>query len=164
MGAQEQLKIAFVRTGYIMSNYEPYRQAMKTFREFEKTENDKFKKMNDDFQQKVADSQKQAAFMTEDKIAQRRTELERENANLQNYYDKLNNRDDGILVTRYNELMKPVFDIINGVIKKIRTDEGYAFVFEGESELLVDADPKYDLSDKVIDVLVKMQPPVKTKP
>ncbi|MCE5250415.1 OmpH family outer membrane protein [bacterium] len=161
--AQEQLKIAFVRTGYIMSNYEPYRVAMKTFRDFETAETEKLQKKGELFQQKVADSQKQAAFMDEQKIAQRRDELERENATLQDEYDKLHNRDTGILVTRYNELVKPVFDTVDNVIKKIRTDEGIAFIFEAESEVLIDADPKYDISDKVIAALAKLQPPAAVK-
>ena len=76
--AEAQLKLAFVRSGYILRNFTPYQEAMKKYQEFEKTEVDKLQKRASDFQQKVADSQKQAAFMTEDKIKERSMELEKE--------------------------------------------------------------------------------------
>ena len=147
--------IGFVRTGYIMSKHEPYKAAMKKFEELERDENDKFKNMTDEFQKKVDAAQKQAAFMSQEKIAEVSKELERENGLLEEYSTKLFDRDNGILANKYKEMLHPVFDHVNKMISKVRVDEGYAFVFEAESETLIDADVQFDLSDKVLAALEK---------
>ena len=164
--AEAQLKLAFVRSGYILRNFTPYQEAMKKYQEFEKTEVDKLQKRASDFQQKVADSQKQAAFMTEDKIKERSMELEKENAEIEQQYAKLHDRQEGILANKYSELLKPIFDQVNNVIFKVRKDEGYDFIFEAESDALIDADDKYDISDKIIQQLKQLPPqtPVKEAP
>ncbi len=153
VGAEQ--KIGFVRTGYIMGKHEPYKAAMKKFEEIERDENDKFRKMTADFQQKVDAAQKQAAFMSQDTIAEKSKELERENALLEEYSAKLFDRENGILANKYKELLHPVFDHVNKMIHKVRVDEGYAFVFEAEAETLIDADEQFDLSDKVLAALEK---------
>lgn len=161
--AGAELKLAFVRSGYILKNYEPYQDALKKYQEFEKTEIEKLQKRASDFQQKVADSQKQAAFMTEDKIKERSSELERENAELEQQYNQLHDRQEGVLATKYAEFLKPVFDQVNKVIFQVRKDEGYDFIFEAESNALLDADDKYDISDKIVQQLKQLPPPTPAK-
>jgi len=153
--AQNQLKMAYVRSGYILSNFEPYRKAVKAYEEFERVEVEKLQKRAADFQKKVADSQKQAAFMTEEKVRDLSRQLEQENAELEKYSEQLYNRENGILAKKYQELIKPIFDRVNKTIFQIRTEGGYAFIFEAESDALIDADEKYDISDKVIEQLNK---------
>ena len=153
--AEAELKIGFVRTGYIMSKHEPYKQAIKEFEELERTENENFKKMTDEFEKKVAAAQKQAAFMSQEKIAEKSKELERENALLEEYSAKLFDRENGILAKKYRELLHPIFNHVNKIIKEVRIEEGYAFVFEAESDTLIDADEQYDLSDIVLATLAK---------
>ncbi len=164
--AGAELKLAFVRSGYILANYAPYQVALKKFQELEKTETEKLQKRASDFQQKVADSQKQAAFMTEDKIKERSSELERENAELEQQYNQLHDRQEGVLATKYAEFLKPVFDQVNMVISQVRKDEGYDFIFEAESNALIDADDKYDISDKIVQQLKQLPPltPAKEAP
>ena len=67
VSAQVSLKIAFVRPEFILSQYEPYRDAMKQVQMYEKTETDKLQAMVTDFQKKYEDAQKQAPLMTEEK-------------------------------------------------------------------------------------------------
>ncbi|MFC1606616.1 OmpH family outer membrane protein [Candidatus Latescibacterota bacterium] len=148
-----ELKLAFVRTSYVLSKHQPYLDAVKEYEGFEKSEVEKLQKMGAAFQQKVADSQKQAAFMTEDKIRELSMQLEQENRQLEQQSEQLYNRDGGVLAKKYGELLKPVFDKVNSVIFQFRKDEGYAFIFEAESEALLDADEQYDISDKVIEKL-----------
>lgn len=160
--AYAELKLAFVRSGYILSNYPPYQDAINKYKEFEKAEIDKLQKKAAVFQQKVADSQKQAAFMNEEKIKERSAELERENAEIEQQYTKLHDRQEGVLAIKYSDLLKPVFDQVNNVIFKVRKDEGYDFIFEAESDALLDADDKYDISDKIVQLLKQAPAPAPT--
>ena len=163
VSADAELKLAFVRSGYILKNYPPYQEAINKYQEFEKTEIDRLQKRAADFQQKVADSQKQAAFMDEEKIKARSAELERENAELERQYTKLHDRQEGILAMKYSELLKPIFDQVNNVIFKVRKDEGYDFIFEAESDAILDADDKYDISDNIIQLLKQAPAPTPVK-
>ena len=152
-----EVKLAYVRSSHILRNYAPYSEALKKYNEFEKGEVEKFQKKTAAFQQKVADSQKQAAFMTEDKINDRRVELEQENAALEQEYEGLHNRQDGVLAKKYAEFLKPVFDNVNQVIFDIRKEEGYSFIFEAESEAILDADTELDISEKVVERLSQLK-------
>src|SRR4030042_20581 len=46
------------------------------------------------------------------------------------------------------ELLKPVYEEINAVIRSIREKEGYDFIIDSLN--LLDAKPEYDLTDKVM--------------
>ena len=80
-------------------------------------------------------------------------ELERENAALEEYSRELYDTDKGKLSRKYAELLEPIMKQVQSVIKVVRIKEDYTFVFEGESEQLIDADEQFDLSEKVITVL-----------
>ena len=152
-----EVKLAYVRSSHILRNYAPYSEALKKYNEFEQGEIEKFQKKTATFQQKVTDSQKQAAFMTEVKINERRVELEQENAALEQEYEGLHNRQDGALAKKYAEFLKPIFDNVNKVIFEIRKEEGYSFIFEAESEAILDADTELDISEKVVERLLLLK-------
>ena len=152
-GAEQ--KIGYIRSSYILSRYEPYREAIKIFQAFEAAENDSLRKKSEAFQLKVETAQKQAALMTEEQRLEKSRELERENAALEEYSRELYDTDKGKLSRKYAELLEPIMKHVQSVIKVVRVKEGYTFVFEGESEQLIDADEQFDLSEKVITVLIE---------
>ena len=152
-----QLKVAFVRPDYILSQYEPYRDAMKQVQAFEKTETDKLNKMVADLQKKYEDAQKQAPLMTEDKKTEKVAELEKQRADIEKAQDDLLNRESGRLFKKHEELVQPIFDRLNRVLERVGQNEKYDFIFNvtSDTQNILYADKKYDISDQVSELLKK---------
>ncbi len=152
-----QQKFAIVRPDYVLSQYEPYQNAIKQYETFEKSEGDKLQKMADALQKKYEEAQKQAPLMKEEQIQQKSQELERERAQIQKAQEDLLDRQSGRLVKKQEELIQPIFDRFNRVLDRIGQQEGYDFVFnaDSESQTILYADKKHDISDKVLETLKK---------
>jgi len=166
-----QMKLAFVRPEYVLSQYEPYVAAMKQVQDFEKSETDKLQKRFSDFQGKVDSAQKrfeevqkQAALMTEEKRNEKAQEFERERNNLakeqedlEKARDDLLNRENGRLYRKHQELMQPIFDRLNKVLERVGQEEKYDYIFNvtADTQNILYADKKYDISDKIAEALKK---------
>jgi Skp family chaperone for outer membrane proteins len=152
-----QLKIAFVRPEYILSQYEPYREAMKQVQTYEKTETDKLNKMVADLQKKYEDAQKQAPLMTEEKRNEKVAELEKQRADIEKAQDDLLNRESGRLFKKHEELVQPIFDRLNRVLERLGQSEKYDFIFNvtTDTQNILYADKKFDISEQVAELLKK---------
>ncbi len=164
--ALAQLKIGYVRHDYVLSQYAPYREALKQVDDYEKSETEKLKKMAEDFQKKVEAAQKQAQLMKEEQITAKREELEKEQASIQKRQEDVFNRQDGLLVKKHAELVQPIFNQFNTVLEKIGQTDKYDFILNAESDtqVILYADKKYDISDQVSTELNKTPAPAASAP
>jgi outer membrane protein len=151
------LRIAFVRPDYVLSQYQPYIDAVKVVQDFEKAENDKIGRAVAQLQSAYDEAQKQAPLMTEDKRNQKVQELEKQRTDIQQAQDDLMNQDTGTLYKKHEEVMKPIFDRLNGVLERVGQNEKYDFIFNvtADTQSILYADKKYDISDHVYQELLK---------
>lgn len=56
----------------------------------------------------------------------------------------------------YQELMQPIFDKVRKAVDNVRKAEGMDFVLDGSSQIILAADTKYEVTQKVLDELVKL--------
>jgi outer membrane protein len=159
--AQQAQKYAYIRPDYVLNKYDPYNKAMDKVEAFEKAETDKLKKRMDDFQKKVDDAQKQAPLMKEDQIIQKRQELEKEQNSIQKTQEELLDRQNGALVKKHAELIQPIINQFNEVMRDIGQKSGYDFIFNADvdNQVILYADPKLDISDQVLEELKKQPAP-----
>ncbi len=55
----------------------------------------------------------------------------------------------------YDDLMQPIFEKVRKAVDNVRKTEGMDFVLDGSSQIILAADNKYELTQKVLDELVK---------
>lgn len=60
---------------------------------------------------------------------------------------------------RQAELVQPIMDQVTAAIDEIRTEGGYAIVFDLSAQAIVSADPELNLTQQVIDRLMQSPPP-----
>ncbi len=146
-------KFAYVDTQYILDNIPEYAEAQAQIdelsQEWQKEIEAKFAEVDKMYQ----DYQAQSVLLPEDMKKQREQEIvdkEREAKNLQKQrYGK-----DGDLFKKRQELIKPIQERIYNAIQEIATDGNYMIVFDKAGSLsIMYANPKYDLSDDVLDNL-----------
>jgi outer membrane protein len=156
--APQAQKYAYIRPDYVLSKYDPYNKAMDKVEAFEKAETDKLKKRMEDFQKKVDDAQKQAPLMKEDQIMSKRQELEKEQLGIEKMREDMLDRQNGTLVKKHAELIQPIIDQFNQIMRDYGQKSGYDFIFNADvdNQVILYADPKLDISDQVLAELKKV--------
>jgi len=151
--AQGQMKIGHVSTEAIMKQLPDAQDAQKQLDALTASWQEELNKMQDDWKKKYDDYDKKKLIMTD----QRRADAERELRELDQKMADFRNQkfgQNGELFAKQNELMKPVQDRVFKAIQDVAVEEGYDYVFDKSGEiLLMYANPKYDLTDKVLEKL-----------
>ncbi len=142
--ATAQLKFGFVDTQKILANFQKAKDAFKQFETERNTAIEELSKLQEDIRAAQQQIEQQSLLLSEQKKREKQQELQ--NMVLQ-FQQSQQDKDQG-LAKRQEELLKPVYDEINAVIRSIREKEGYDFIIDSLN--LLDAKPEYDLTDKVM--------------
>jgi outer membrane protein len=144
-------KFAYVDTQYILDNIPEFAEAQAQLDEisvqWQKEIETKFAEVDKMYK----DYQTQAVLLPDDMKKKKEQEIvdkEKDAKNLQrNRFGK-----DGDLFKKRQELVKPIQEKIYNAIQEISTSNNYAVVFDkGGSLTMMYANPKYDISDEVLD-------------
>lgn len=153
MPSAAQMRIGHVNSNAILKQLPDAQDAQKQLDAFTAQWQDDLNKMQSDWKRKFDDYDKRKLIMTE----QRRSDAERELRELdQRIVDFRNQKfgQNGELFTKQNDLMKPVQDRVFKAIQDVAKEDGYDYVFDRSGEiLLMFANEKYDLTQKVMDKL-----------
>lgn len=148
-----QAKIGYVSTEAIMKQLPDAQDAQKQLDALTAGWQEELNKMQQDWKKKYDEYDKKKLIMTD----QRRAEAERELRDLDQKMADFRNQkfgQNGELFAKQNELMKPVQDRVFKAIQDVATEDGYDFVLDKSGEiLLMYANPKLDLTDKVLEKL-----------
>lgn len=144
-------KYAYVDTEYILNNIPEYKDAQTVL-------DDMSFKWQEEIEAKLAEIDKlykayqaESVLLPEDVKIKRENEIidkEKEVKSLQKqYFGK-----DGELFKKRQELVQPIQEKVYNAIEQISITKNYAFVFDKAGSLtILFADPKYDISDDVLD-------------
>lgn len=141
-----EAKIGFVNLQRAVTEVEEGKLAQealkKEFDQKQKTLNDKqneLKKMKDDLD-------KQMVVMSDDAKREKAAEFERKVNDMQQMYVQMQKD----LSDREREMMKGIFDKMEGIIKELAQKQGYAYVFEQQNAGLMVAPPSADMTNELI--------------
>jgi len=153
LGAAE-IKIGYVDSNEIMSNFEEVRQVQvdleKEQRRFESEFNNLIAQL-DSLQQ---DYERQRLLMSET----RRQEKENEIMNIKKSAEEFQLKKfgpEGEIYRKQNELLKPVLKKIDDAIQKVGSEQGYDFILDAMSGALLYALDSHNLTEDVMDELSK---------
>lgn len=144
-------KFAYVDTQYILDNIPEFTEAQAQLDELSNVWQKEIETKFAEVDKMYKDYQTQSVLLPDDmkkKKEQEIVEKEREAKNLQRQrYGK-----DGDLFKKRQELVKPIQERIYNAIQEIANNNNYAVVFDkGGSLTMMYANPKYDISDDVLD-------------
>jgi outer membrane protein len=146
-------KFAYVDSQYILDNLPEYTEAQAQLDEvsaqWQKEIEAKFAEVDKMYQ----DYQAQAVLLPEDMKKKKEQEIvdkEKEAKNLERQRFGQN----GDLMKKRQELVKPIQEKVYNAIQEIATNNNYSVIFDKAGALtILFANPKYDLSDEVLDNL-----------
>ena len=146
-------KFAYVDSQYILDNLPEYTEAQAQLDEvsaqWQKEIEAKFAEVDKMYQ----DYQAQAVLLPEDMKKKKEQEIvdkEKEAKNLQRQRFGQN----GDLMKKRQELVKPIQEKVYNAIQEIATSSNYSVIFDKAGALtILFANPKYDISDEILDNL-----------
>ncbi|MCK9219047.1 MAG: OmpH family outer membrane protein [Bacteroidales bacterium] len=144
-------KFAYVDTQYILDNIPEFAEAQAQLDELSVTWQKEIEGKFAEVDKMYKDYQTQSVLLPDDMKKKKEQEIvdkEKEAKNLQrNRFGK-----DGDLFKKRQELVKPIQEKIYNAIQEIATNNNYAVIFDkGGSLTMMYANPKYDISDEVLD-------------
>ncbi len=154
--AQKQ-KTGYVDTQVILAQYAPAIKANSDLTAIGKTWKAQIDSMQQALQAGYAAYQKQAATMKPDQQKQLQQTLIQQEQYMQKFnQDKFGQQ--GELAQKQDEMMQPIRDKIYQAIEKVSKKQNMQFIFDKAGDvLLLYADPQYDMTFKVLDLLKTMK-------
>jgi outer membrane protein len=146
-------KFAYVDSQYILDNLPEYTEAQAQLDEVSATWQKEIEAKFAEVDKMYQDYQAQAVLLPEDMKKKKEQEIvdkEKESKNLQRQRFGQN----GDLMKKRQELVKPIQEKVYNAIQEIATSSNYAMILDKAGALtILFANPKYDISDEVLDNL-----------
>jgi len=153
VGFIQAQKFAFVDTQYILDNLPEFTEAQAQLDELSAQWQQEVEAKFAEVDKMYKDYQAQSVLLPEDMKKKKEQEIvdkEKEAKNLQ----KLKFGKDGELFRKRQELVKPIQEKVYNAIQEVATANNYSVIFDkGGSLTMLYANPKYDVSDDVLDNL-----------
>ena len=154
MSAFAQLNLGYVDSQRILATNEAALDAQKKLEAESSKWTQELQKKEQEIKDKANMLDQQSLLLSDEKKQEKLQELQQLQQEAQRYqYEKWG--DNGEAYRLRQQLLEPVIDKINVAIHKIGDDGGYDFIFDTINGNLLHADPKYDLTDQVIEELEK---------
>ncbi len=152
-----QVKIGYVDSETIMKQLPEAQEAQRKVDVLIQQWQAELQKMKDEWKSKYDEYERRKLILTDEARAQMErelSELDRKIADFQ--MQKFG--PDGELYRKQDELVRPIQNKIFNAIKEVAVEEGFDFVFDKSGEiLLLYANEKYDLTQKVLNKLLQVK-------
>ncbi|MGH7450987.1 MAG: OmpH family outer membrane protein [bacterium] len=150
-----QLKLGYIDSQKILEKYKEAQDAQKQLQDLNRRWEDEAKNMQQELQTKLEELESQALLLSDERKKEKETELQNLNIRLNQFQqEKWGNQ--GEVFTKRAELMQPVINKINDVIKKIGTEDKYDYIFDVvNGNILHVSASQPDLTERVLEELNK---------
>jgi outer membrane protein len=149
-----ELKIGFINVEEIFHSYQGTKEAQDKFdKEVAKWEQDASAKQKDikDLKDQL---DKQSLLLSSERKAEIEAKLKQK---MTEYQDFLQTKfgQKGEVLSKNEELTKPIIEKINKIIEKIAKDENYDYIMDARAGGVIYGRPAFDLTERVLNILNK---------
>ena len=151
------LKVAYLNSNQVLEGAPGRTEALAQFDKETLPVRTQMQRMQDSLQSLIGEYQKAAPQMS---AAQRAQNESRLGAKQQEYQQRAQEMQQQAQA-RQEELMAPIMEQVNKVIQDVRSEDGYAFIFDAGAQVpfIVSADKNLDITTRVIDRLKSLGAP-----
>jgi len=152
-----QVKVGYVDSETIMKQLTEAQEAQRKIDALVQQWQAELQKMKDEWKSKYDEYERRKLILTDEARAQMERELSELDRRIAEFQMQKFGPD-GELYRKQDELIKPVQSKIFNAIKEVALEEGFDFVFDKSGEiLLLYANEKYDLTQKVLNKLLQLR-------
>ncbi|HDR04580.1 MAG TPA: OmpH family outer membrane protein [Candidatus Marinimicrobia bacterium] len=152
--AQAELKIGYIDSEKILLDYEESKDALSKLEAQNRRYQEEFQEMQVRYQNLLEEYEKKKFVATDLWKKQKEEEAEKLAMDIQNY-QMTKFGPQGEIYKKEAELMAPVLEKINNILKKIGAEGGYDYIIDTAQRSIVFANPKHDLTSVVLYELSK---------
>jgi Skp family chaperone for outer membrane proteins len=154
----QKLKIGYVHSQKVLADYKEAQDAQKKLDEINRQWESEGMEMQQRLQQLREQYDAQSLLLSETKKKEKQQEIEGLFMQLQKFQRDKWDPQAGEILKKQAELIQPILDKINGVIKKIGDDEKFDYIFDTANGGILHAGADQpDLTDRVLEELNKGQ-------
>lgn len=150
------MRIGVINSEQILNNYSEYQAGMRALRE-EKTDWDRqIKQREGEIEAEAQEFRMQENTLTPVFRAERRSEIDRKIAELEEFRSEIYAEPQGRFFRRNQELMEPLVEKVNAAISEVAEEEGYDLILDNSMPIVVYASEEsidVNLNQKVLDKL-----------
>lgn len=150
-------KIAYINSQKILAEAPGRAEAEATYNREMGTAREQLQRMDDSLKAMMASYEKEAPSMDSTRRAAREKVIRDREAEFSQKAQDLN----GQMQQRQADLARPLMDQVSKVLDEVRTQGGYAMIFDvgSQANVVVSADKSLDLTDQVLSRLKALGPP-----
>lgn len=150
--ARAELRIAFVNSEVVLSEYTAVQSVVETFNRDVQGWNEEAERRKAELEEMQADLQSQSLMLSDERRQEREMEYQRR---LNEYEQFIQNvwGPEGELERRNEELLRPIINEVQTLLAQMAVDEGYDFIFDAADNNILYADPDHDITALVVDRL-----------
>ncbi|UCE05796.1 MAG: OmpH family outer membrane protein [bacterium] len=157
-GFGQKLKIGYIHSQKILADYKEAQDAQKKLDEINRQWEDEGLEMQQRLQQLREQYDAQSLLLSEAKKREKEQEIQNLFLQLQKFQRDKWDPQSGEILKKQAELIQPVYDKINAVIKKIGEEEKFDYIFDTANGGILHAGADQpDLTDRVLEELNKGQ-------
>ena len=150
----KELKIGYIDSNRILTEYKGMADVQAKL-EKAKSEWDKETQMREAELDSLRDEYDTQSLMWSEKTRQEKQKaIQEKYADYQRFVNEII-APTGKFAQRRMDLLKPIYDKINGILDQLGKEEDYDFIFDVDIPAVVFAKPEYDLTDRVLEELNK---------
>lgn len=155
-GFAQKLKIGYVHSNKILSSYKDALDVQKKIDELDRQYQEEGRQMQETLRKLQDQYESQSLLLSEAKKKEKEAEIQNLILKIQQFQQEKYNPQTGEIYKKQAELMQPVLDKINAVIKKISEAEGFDLVLDtAAGNILYVSNQVIDLTDKILSELNK---------
>jgi len=157
-GFGQKLKIGYIHSQKILAEYKEAQDAQKKLDEIIRQWENEGMEMQQKLQQLQEQFEAQSLLLSEAKKREKQQEMQNLALQLQKFQRDKFDPNSGEVLKKQAELVQPIYDKINAVIKKIGDDEKFDYIFDTATGGILHAGADQpDLTDRVLEELNKGQ-------
>ncbi len=153
--ASEDLKLGYIDSATILSEYKPYLDAQKGLDGFLQSKQREAESRQREVEDLMSKYESQKLLLSEERKQKMEQEISRRREDYDRFMGQIFDPNTGEIARKRDELSRPIFEKINSVIQDIGEEEKFDFIFDVAPMGIVYANPKHDLTDRIIKELNK---------
>lgn len=154
MVAFAEMKFGYINSDKVLAEYSEAKKAKEQLAKWNKEMEAKAATMEKEIQALEEEIKNMSVMVSEEKKNEKMAEGQKKLQEYYQYKDKVWGQT-GDFYKKNNELMQPIIDKINLVIKQISEQEKYDFVCDANTGTLLYSKPEYEMTEKILKELNK---------
>ena len=143
---QAQTKVGTIDVEYIIGQMPEISTVEEGLKNYNTSLQDELQNNIKKYEGLVADYQKNSSTLTEEQKLPKENEI----IGIENDIKTFRQKASVLLQMKRNELTKPLYEKIDGAMKKVITEQKYTQIINASANALAFADPAYDITDAVL--------------